>query len=154
MIAVGSDHGGIKLKKEIIKHLDLKNIFFKDYGTHEKKSVDYPDIAEKVCAELTKSDCNFGILICKTGIGMCMAANKYKNIRAVRVTCLFDAKISRKHNNANIICLGEKTISQNTAIDVIKTFIETDFDNGRHLKRITKIEKNAEKFQNQKSDDF
>ncbi len=143
MIAIGSDHGGYSLKQAIIKHLEEKNIEFKDFGCYSDDSIDYPDIAEKVCNSITGGQADKGILICGTGIGISMAANKVNGIRAALCSNEFGAKYSRMHNDANVICFGGRVIGPALACEMTDIFLETDFEGGRHSLRIEKI-KNIE----------
>ena len=148
-IFIGSDHGGFQLKKSIIEHL-IKNFFdVTDCGTFDENSIDYPIIAQKVAESIVKNQTNLvekdqadilGILICGTGIGMSIAANKIKGIRACTVTDSYSAEMSRKHNNANILCLGQRVIGTGLAINIVDTFLNARFDGERHLNRILMIE--------------
>lgn len=140
MIALGSDHAGYELKHEIMKHLDELHIEYKDYGTFDTKSCDYPDFAEKTCAAVLSGECTLGILCCGTGIGMSMAANKIKGIRAACCSDYFSAKYTREHNDANILCLGGRVIGGGLACELADVFINTPFSKGEnHLRRIGKI---------------
>lgn len=148
-IFIGSDHGGFHLKKSIIEHL-IKNFFdVTDCGTFDENSIDYPIIAKKVTESIVKNQTNLvekdqvdilGILICGTGIGMSIAANKIKGIRACTATDSYSAEMARKHNNANILCLGQRVIGTGLAINIVDTFLNAKFDGERHLKRIIMIE--------------
>lgn len=134
-IAIASDHGGFHLKNEILNEFNE----FKDYGTFSEDSVDYPDYARKVCDAIVSGELCAGILICKTGIGMSMAANKFSNIRAALCYCKEFAKLSREHNNANVLCLSSE-IDYDDIIDTIKIFLDTPFSNEkRHLRRVRKL---------------
>jgi RpiB/LacA/LacB family sugar-phosphate isomerase len=139
MIAIGCDHGGFELKEKIVEHLKETHRIFKDFGIHENISCDYPDIAEKVCLEILENECSFGILICGTGIGMSIAANKFIGIRAAHITDKFSAKMARMHNNAQIICLGGRITNLSDALDYIDIFLNTEFEGDRHERRINKI---------------
>lgn len=143
-ISIGSDHGGFLLKKEIIKDLQEKNIEVVDRGTNDQTSVDYPVYAEKVCRDIQKQECDFGILICTTGIGMCISANKFRGIRAALVNNIDSAALTRQHNNSNILCLGAKYTNVSDAIDITNVFINEKFQEGRHLRRINLINKQEE----------
>lgn len=140
MIAIGSDHGGYKLKEEIKKYLAEKEIKYIDFGSKDVESVDYPEIAKKVAIAMQKKECDKGILICRTGIGMSIASNKYKGIRCARCLNENDAKLSRTHNNSNIIALAADDLSVSDAICIIRMWITTEFEEGRHLERIELIE--------------
>lgn len=138
-IAIASDHGGFLLKKEIIKNSTLEII---DFGPdNSENSVDYPDYAKKVSEYIiNNSDATCGILICRSGVGMSIAANRYKNIRAVLCDSLEIAKLSREHDNCNIICFGGDFISPKLAIECLNIFTHTNFEGGRHNKRLEKLE--------------
>lgn len=143
MIAIGCDHGGFNLKNEIVAHLKERGIEVKDIGIHELKSVDYPEIAKKVCAEITSGECRLAILCCGTGIGMSMAANKIKGIRAAAASDTYSAKYTRLHNDANVLCLGGRVLGVGLALEMVDLFVDTEFEGGRHQTRvdmITKIE--------------
>lgn len=139
MIAIGCDHGGFELKGHIMKHLKEKGIEFKDYGTYSEASVDYPDCAKPVCEAVQNGTAERGILICGTGIGISIAANKYKGIRAALCSDVYSAKMSKQHNNANIICLGGRVTGRELAFMIVDTWLETEFEGGRHENRIAKI---------------
>ena len=139
MIAIGSDHGGYELKNHIIKHLKEKGIELNDVGCFSEDSVDYPDIAEKVCAEINEGRAERGILICGTGIGISIAANKIKGIRAALCSDVYSAKMCRQHNNANVICLGGRVTGRELAFMIVDTYLNEQFEGGRHQKRIDKI---------------
>jgi ribose 5-phosphate isomerase B len=141
MIYIGSDHAGFHLKKEIIAYLESKGADFKEYGCMDAESFDYPLAAEETCTALlsdqTGSAC--GILICGTGIGISMAANKMKGIRAALVTNEFTAEMARLHNDANVICLGERVTGAGVAISAVAKYLETEFEGGRHARRVGQI---------------
>ena len=138
-IFIASDHAGFNLKKAIIKNF-LKKINFNDLGVHNsKKSVNYPDYAHKVCLKVVKNKLNIGVLICGSGMGMAMAANKHKNIRAALCYSVKNAKLSRLHNDANVITLGSRLTSKKLAFKCINVFLKTSFESGRHKKRVKKI---------------
>ena len=136
MIAIGSDHGGYLLKEEIKKHLKDKGYEFKDFGTDSTASCDYPVYAEKVCRAVQSGECEKGILICGTGIGMSMCANKCKGIRAAVCGDHFSAEFTRKHNNANVLCLGARVIGAGVAMQLVDIFLTTEYEGGRHEKRV------------------
>ncbi|WP_250278636.1 ribose 5-phosphate isomerase B [[Clostridium] colinum] len=141
MIGIGSDHGGFHLKQEVIKYLKENNIPFKDYGTNSTDSVDYPIYAKNVANDVANGTLNKGILICGTGIGVSMAANKVKGIRTALCHDVFSAKATREHNDANILTMGERVIGVGLALEIVKTFLETPFSNDeRHIRRINMIE--------------
>ena len=138
-VVVASDHAGFKLKEEIKKFLIKKKEKVLDLGTENTSSVDYPDYAHLLSKKMRKDKNQFGILICGSGIGMSMAANKHKNIRAALCYDKKSAKLSRLHNNANVITLGSKFTNKNVALKCVSTFLKTDFDGGRHARRVKKI---------------
>ena len=136
---IASDHAGFNLKEFVKKKLS-KKIKFDDQGPHSDEiSVNYPDFAHKLCKKVSKNSLNMGILICGSGMGMSMAANRHKKIRAALCYSVENTKLSRLHNNANVITLGARLINKNTAIKCINTFLKTKFEGGRHLKRVKKI---------------
>ncbi|PIE59573.1 MAG: ribose 5-phosphate isomerase B [Desulfobulbus propionicus] len=139
-ISIGSDHGGIKLKQEIGKLLELLGHEVFNAGCDSEESVDYPDFATRVCAHVLAASSERGILICGTGIGMSMAANRFQGIRAALCTESFSARMSREHNDANILCLGERVVGLELAKDIVRTWLETDFKGGRHQQRIDKFD--------------
>ena len=136
MIAIGSDHGGYLLKEEIKKHLDAEGIEYRDFGTDSTASCDYPVFAEKVCRSIQQGECEKGILVCGTGIGMSMCANKCKGIRAAVCGDHFSAEFTRRHNNANVLCLGARVIGPGGALQLVDVFLTTEYEGGRHEKRI------------------
>ena len=138
-IAIGCDHGGLEHKNAIAEHLKERGFEVCDFGIYEQVSVDYPDIAVPVCKSIVTGQCNLGILVCGTGIGMSMAANKVKGIRAAACSEHFSAKYTRLHNNANVLCLGGRVIGVGTAIELADIFVDTAFEGGRHQKRVDKI---------------
>ena len=144
MLYIGSDHGGFSLKEYLKSYFEKNNIVFEDLGVYTQESFDYPIIAEKLCNEVIKDQNNRGILICGTGIGVCIAANKVKGIRAALCSDAYASEMSRKHNNANVLCMGGRVLDNDKGVDIVKSFLSTDFEGGRHLRRvdqITEIEK-------------
>ena len=136
---IASDHAGFTLKEFVKKKLS-KKIKFDDQGPHSDEiSVNYPDFAHKLCKKVSKNSLNMGILICGSGMGMSMAANRHKKIRAALCYSVKNTKLSRLHNNANVITLGARLINKNTAMKCINIFLKTKFEGGRHLKRVKKI---------------
>ena len=127
MIAIGSDHGGYALKQEILKHLEEKGIEYLDCGCFSEESVDYPDIAEAVCANIIDGTCDKGILLCGTGIGISMSANKIQGIRAALCHSEFDARMCREHNNANVMCLGGRTMGPNITLEMVDLFLNINY---------------------------
>jgi len=138
-IILASDHAGFKLKEEIKKYLIKKRKKILDLGTYSKDSVDYPDIAHLLAKKIKKNGNQFGILVCGSGIGMDMTANKYKNIRAALCYNVSSTKLSREHNNANVMTLGARLTKKNIALKCINIFMKTNFKGGRHLRRVNKI---------------
>lgn len=138
-IAIGADHGGFSLKEIIRENLEKKGYEIKDFGTYSADSVDYPDIAKVVSKEVSEKNYDFGILVCGTGIGMSMAANKVHGIRAAVVSDVFSARATKEHNNANIICLGERVLGPGLAMLLVEEFMKAEFQGGRHEKRVNKI---------------
>lgn len=147
-IAIGCDHGGFEHKNAIAEHLTERGFRVTDFGIYENKSVDYPEIALKVANSVASGENTLGILVCGTGIGMSLAANKVNGIRAAAVSDHFSAKYTRLHNNSNILCLGGRVIGVGTALELADLFVDTEFEGGRHQKRIdmiTEIENSQKK---------
>ncbi|MCX8082760.1 MAG: ribose 5-phosphate isomerase B [bacterium] len=140
-IGIGSDHAGFELKEFLKGELKKEGYEVFDYGTKIKKSVDYPDFAEKLAKGIQNKDIEMGILVCGTGIGMSIIANKFKGIRAARCCTIQDAVLARQHNNANVLTLGGRLLGNELAIEITKAFLETPFLKGRHLRRVNKIKK-------------
>ena len=139
-VAIASDHAGYNLKTELVKYLTLKDIEIVDLGTgNSETSVDYPDYAKKVTDHVTGENGSLGILICATGIGMSIAANKVKGIRAAHVSDTFSAKMSRMHNNANVLCIGSKILDSELAREIVDVWLTSEYEGGRHAKRLDKI---------------
>lgn len=139
-IIIGSDHAGYDLKGKIIQYIESKGLDIQDAGTYSKDSCDYPVIAKNVANKIAQNEYKRGILICGTGIGMSIAANKVKGIRAAVVSDTCSAKMSRLHNNSNIICMGERIVGEELAKDIIDIWLNTEFLAGRHEKRVNMIE--------------
>jgi len=138
-IAIGADHAGVELKEQITRALDEQHIPYKDFGTFTHESVDYPDYAAQVAHAVADADYDRGILICGTGIGMAIAANKVDGVRAAPVTDLETAALTREHNDANVLTLGARTTPPDRALAIVRTFLETKFAGGRHERRVEKI---------------
>lgn len=138
-VAIGSDHGGLELKEHVIAVLKELNLEYEDLGTHERTSCDYPDYAEKVAAAVVSGQFDQGILICGTGIGMSIAANKVPGIRAALCNEIFSAKMARAHNNANILCVGARVVGPSVAQEIVRAYFTTGFEGGRHGLRVDKI---------------
>jgi ribose 5-phosphate isomerase B len=145
-IALGSDHGGYQLKENLKKYLKELNVEYKDFGCNSEKSVDYPDIGFKIAREVKNRKYDKGILICSTGIGMSIVANKIKGIRASLCHDVFSARYAREHNDANILTLGGRVIDSELAKEIVKVWLNTDFSGEeRHLKRLNKIKQEEDK---------
>lgn len=143
MIAIGCDHAGVEMKKAVMESLSEKGFELLDLGT-DGEPVDYPVVAEKVCQKVLSGECEKGILICGTGIGMSIAANKFKGIRASLCSDSFSTRFTRLHNDANIMCMGARTLGAGLACELAEIFLTTGFEGGRHQRRvdlITEIEK-------------
>ncbi|MDY2599249.1 MAG: ribose 5-phosphate isomerase B [Lachnospiraceae bacterium] len=141
MIAIGCDHGGFELKQEIMKHLEENNVEYKDFGTYTTDSCDYPVYAKKVAKAILSGECEKGILICGTGIGIGITANKFKGIRAALCHDVFSAQATREHNDANVLTMGERVVGPGLALKIVDTFLTTEFSNDeRHINRIRQIE--------------
>lgn len=148
-IAIGSDHAGYRLKDQVVEYLKASNHDLKDYGVFSEESADYPDLASAVAGFVQSEESSFGILICGTGIGMSIVANKYKGIRAALCAESYSARCARQHNNANVLAMGSRVIGPGLAMDIVSTFLDTEFEGGRHSRRIEKISL-AEKLMNRK----
>jgi ribose 5-phosphate isomerase B len=141
MIGLGCDHGGLELKNEVIKYLESNGIEYKDFGTKTSDSVDYPTYAKLVANAVASGECDKGILICGTGIGISIAANKVKGIRCALCHDVFSAKATREHNDSNILAMGGRVIGPGPAIEVVKAWLGTEFSGDeRHIRRINMIE--------------
>lgn len=135
-ISVGSDHGGFEMKQQVVELLRQQGHDVLDAGCDSLQSVDYPDFARQVCEQVDSGQCERGILICGTGIGMSIAANRYRNIRAALCHESFTARMSREHNNANVLCLGARVIGPALALDIVSQWLATEFAGGRHQRRL------------------
>ena len=138
-IAIACDHAALDLKTEIVKHLKETGVECKDFGTYTPESCNYPDYAKKVCNAIKEGQAELGILVCGTGIGMSMAANKCKGIRAACCTDTFSARFTRLHNDANVLCMGARVVGAGLALDIADIFINTEFEGGRHQKRVDMV---------------
>ena len=145
-IALGSDHGGFKLKNEIISYLKENGYEIKDFGTYTTESCDYPEYAQKVAEVVANKEFDFGILVCGTGIGISMSANKVPGIRAALCSDTFSAHATREHNDANILTMGERVVGKGLAIDIVKAFLGAEFEGDRHARRINKITEIEKKY--------
>ena len=140
-IAAGCDHGGFSLKTVLIEHLLESGQKVLDLGTNSNERVDYPDFAEAVAKSVASGEADFGLLVCGSGIGVCMVANKISGIRAATIHDVTSAHLSREHNDANIICMGERLIGPEVAKEALDVFLASEFQEGRHLNRVKKIDK-------------
>lgn len=138
-LAIGCDHGGFALKEAVKKYLEHNSIAYEDFGAYSTDSVDYAPIAAKVARTVADGSADFGVLICSTGIGISIAANKVKGIRAALCTNEYCAELTRRHNNANILCMGGKVVDKETAVKLLDIFLNTGFEGGRHQRRIDQI---------------
>ena len=138
-IGIGCDHGGFELKEKVLKHLKERNMEIIDFGVKSPESVDYPDMAKPVCTAVQNNEIDCGILLCGTGIGISMAANKHKGIRAALCSDVYSAKMAKQHNNAQIICLGGRVTGEDLACMIVDTWLDTEFEGDRHIRRINKI---------------
>lgn len=143
-VTIASDHGGLELKDFLVKYLKDIKLEVTDMGTYNNEPVDYPDYAKKVGENLNTSNVDFGILVCGTGIGISIAANKINGIRAALCHNIYTAKMSRLHNNANILVLGGRVIGKGLAVEIVDSFLHTKFEGGRHKRRVDKIHKMEE----------
>ena len=139
MIAIGCDHGGYELKQEVMKLLEEKGLEYKDYGTYSTESCDYPIYGEAVARAVAGGECEKGIIICGTGIGISMAANKVKGVRAALCGDCYSAEYTRRHNDANILAMGARTLGSGLALKIVETFLSTEFEGGRHARRVALI---------------
>ncbi len=139
ILAIACDHGGYELKNEIIEHLKKQGIAYKDFGSYSTESVNYPDYAKLLCQAIQSGECYRGILVCGTGIGMSMAANKHRGIRAACASDAFSVKFTRMHNDANVLCLGGRVVGTGLGLELCDIFINTEFEGGRHQARVDMI---------------
>ncbi len=138
-LAIGSDHAGLVLKRELRRALDERQLAVEDFGTHTEDSVDYPDFAARVAQAVSGGDCALGVLVCGTGIGMSIAANKVRGVRAAVCTTEFEARMARAHNDANVLCLGSRVVRAGLATQIVEAFLDQRFEGGRHERRVQKI---------------
>lgn len=139
MLALAADHGGYQLKEEVKKWLDENKVAYEDFGTHSEASVDYADVALPACDAVVAGKCSKALLFCGTGIGISIAANKVKGIRAACCSDYFSAKYTRAHNDANALCMGGRVVGPGLAVELVQIFLETEFEGGRHQRRIDKL---------------
>lgn len=141
MIAIGSDHGGFELKEKLMEHLSEIGLEYKDFGTYSSASCDYPVYAKAVANAVASGECDRGIIICGTGIGVSITANKVRGIRAALCGDCFSAEATRQHNDANVLCMGARAVGEGLALKIADTFLDTPFSNDeRHIRRISMIE--------------
>lgn len=139
-VALGSDHGGLALKNELARHLSGQGFSVTDLGTHSSESVDYPEFGAAVGRAVAEGSADFGVAVCGSGLGICIAANKIAGVRAVTVHDVTSARLSRAHNDANVICFGERLIGGEVAKDAVNMFFATEFEGGRHANRVQKLD--------------
>lgn len=139
MYAIGSDHGGYALKQEIMKHLSERGIAYRDYGTYSEESCDYPDYGEAVGRAVASGECERGIVVCGTGIGISIAANKVRGVRCALCGDCFSAQMAREHNDANVLALGARVLGPGLALKIVDTFLDSSFAGGRHERRVAKL---------------
>lgn len=139
MYAIGSDHGGYALKQEIMKHLYERGIAYRDYGTYSDESCDYPDYGEAVGRAVASGECERGIVVCGTGIGISIAANKVRGVRCALCGDCFSAQMAREHNDANVLALGARVLGAGLALKIVDTFLDSSFAGGRHERRVAKL---------------
>lgn len=141
MIAIGCDHGAVDLKNQLKEHLDKKGVLYKDFGCNTNESCDYPIYAHKVTDAILSGECELGILLCGTGIGMSIAANKVKGIRAALCGDCFSAQVTREHNDSNVLCIGARVVGSELALRIVDTFLDAKFSQSeRHKRRIAMLE--------------
>ena len=141
MIAIACDHAGFNLKEKVRGWLEKNNIKYRDFGAYDAQRVEYYEYAHKVCGSINSGEADFGILLCGSGIGMAMAANKHKNIRAACCSDTYSARMTRQHNDANVLTMGERVTGYGLALDIVKIFLETEFEGGRHQPRVDELNK-------------
>lgn len=139
MYAIGSDHGGYALKQEIMKHLSERGIAYRDYGTYSDESCDYPDYGKAVGRAVASGECERGIVVCGTGIGISIAANKVRGVRCALCGDCFSAQMAREHNDANVLALGARVLGAGLALKIVDTFLDSSFAGGRHERRVAKL---------------
>ena len=139
MYAIGSDHGGYALKQEIMKHLSERGIAYRDYGTYSEESCDYPDYGEAVGRAVASGECERGIVVCGTGIGISIAANKVRGVRCALCGACFSAQMAREPNDANVLALGARVLGAGLALKIVDTFLDSSFAGGRHERRVAKL---------------
>lgn len=139
-IIIGSDHGGFELKRELVKVLEDRGLEVEDVGCHDTSSVDYPEYAHRVASAVSHGEAAFGLLVCGTGQGMAMSANRHPGVRAALCTDDFTARMARAHNDANVLCLGGRVVGPGLAASILRAFLDTEFEGGRHGRRVAAVE--------------
>lgn len=139
MIALACDHGGLELKEEIKRHLDGRGLAYRDFGTNSKESCDYTDYAAPAAKAVASGECTRGILVCTTGIGVSITANKVKGVRCALLSDLMSARLTRQHNDTNMMALGAGVVGTKLALEIVDTWLNTEFEGGRHQRRVDKI---------------
>lgn len=152
-VAIGCDHGAYELKEQLRLHLEQKGIEYVDFGTYGHESVHYPVYADAVCRAIQRGECELGILLCSTGIGMSIAANKHRGIRAALCGDTYSARYTRMHNNANVLCLGALVVGRGLALDIVDAFLSSDFEGGRHAVRVNMIMELEKSWEKEPTDD-
>lgn len=139
-IVIGADHAGYELKNIVARHLSEKGYTVFDIGTDSSESCDYPIFADALCKKIQLSECELGILVCGTGIGMSIAANKHSGIRAACCSDTYSAKLTRQHNDANVLCFGARVIGEGLALELVDIFVETEYEGGKHARRVAMLD--------------
>lgn len=139
-IVVGGDHAGLGLKRALVEALDAKGYAVEDIGTHDERATDYPDYARRVARAVADGDAPLGLLVCGSGVGMSIAANRHAGVRAVVCSEPYSATMARRHNDANVLCLGARVVGAGLAAEILDVFLSTEFDGGRHARRVAKID--------------
>ena len=141
IVAIACDHAGFKLKEAVRFYLDDNGVKYIDFGAHDAQASEFHEYARKVCESISSGEAGCGVLLCGTGIGMAMAANKYKNIRAACCADAYSARMTRRHNDANVLTMGERVVGFGLALEILKIFLETEFEGGRHRARVDALNK-------------
>ncbi|HPT85808.1 MAG TPA: ribose 5-phosphate isomerase B [Bacillota bacterium] len=152
-VAIGCDHGAYELKEQLRLHLEEKGIPYIDFGTFSPESVHYPIYADAVCKAIQRGECERGILLCSTGIGMSIAANKHRGIRAAVCSDTYSARFTRLHNDSNVLCLGALVVGRGLAFDIVDAFLSTEFEGGRHAVRVNMINELEKSWEKEPTDD-
>jgi ribose 5-phosphate isomerase B len=139
-LAIGSDHAGLELKQQLAKELESRGITLRDFGTSTSASCDYPDFAHALAKAVAGGEVQQGLLVCGTGVGMSIAANRHRGVRAVVCSETFSARMARLHNDANVLCIGARVVGLGTALEIVDAFLSAEFEGGRHAGRVSKID--------------